>query len=77
MSAQTRQRLLARFLDDPAFEAQVRKDPKRAAAAHGFELAFARWLAQLDPVRVRAFRKSQVVKAARRGGCEGDDTGSA
>ena len=68
MSLAARQALMARFLTDPEVEAQVREDP--AAAAERFEvpLAFARWLAALEPRRVRSFRKSRAVKDARRRG---------
>ena len=67
MSVAQRQTLIARFLDDPAFEAELRRDPRRIAATHGFELALVRWLAALPRYRVEGFRRSQAVKATRRG----------
>lgn len=66
-----RQRLLARYLDDPAVEAQVRADPAAAAAAAGVAEEYARWLAGLDEGRVAAFRRSRVHKARRRVGERG------
>jgi hypothetical protein len=63
-----RQRLLARYLDDPAVEARVRADPAGEARAAGVDEGYARWLAGLDERRVAAFRRSRVHKARRRSG---------
>jgi hypothetical protein len=56
------QRLVARFLADPAIEDAVRADPRGEAHAHGVPEELALKLARIDPARVRAFRASQVHK---------------
>jgi len=61
-----RQTLLARFLDDPSFAAQVRADPAASAALHGASPAYVAWLASLESRRVVAFRRGQATKARRR-----------
>lgn len=68
MSERERQALLARFLDDPTFEAAVRRAPATAATTADVEPAFTAWLAQLDPRRVEAFRRSRVHKDELRSG---------
>ena len=57
-----RQALVARFLDDPAFEAQVRDDPHRAAAELGVAVEWVERLATVAPHRVEAFRASRAHK---------------
>lgn len=66
MSAEAWQALFARFLSDPAVEAKVRADPDAVAADHDLPPDRVRWLAALSGRRVRAFRRSQAVKDARR-----------
>lgn len=68
MSERERQALLARFLDDPTFEAAVRRHPETAATTAWVEPAFTAWLARLDPRRVEAFRQSRVHKDELRSG---------
>lgn len=68
MTLRARQRLLAKFLTSPGFEALLREAPDTVAASVGATVEFGRWLAQLDPKRVAAFRASREVKAARRQG---------
>ena len=68
MSLAKRQALVARFLTDRALEAELRADPEAAAQRFGVDLALTRWLAALEPRRVRSFRKSRAVKDARRRG---------
>jgi hypothetical protein len=68
VSLAERQALLARFLDDPEFEAALRADPQAFAELHGVEVDYLRWLARLEPRRVAAFRRGQHTKAARRRG---------
>lgn len=63
-----RQRVLARFLCDEVFEAEVRARPEAVAAAEGASVALLRWLAALEPRRVRAFRDSRAHKDRRRRG---------
>lgn len=67
MSVAERQALLARFLDDPAFERRVRDDPAAVARERNVPLQWVHWLASLEPRRVRSFRISRQVKARRRG----------
>ena len=68
MTLAAQQAVLARFLDDPVFEASLRDDPAAIAQLHGVELSYVRWVAALEPRRVAAFRRGQHKKAARRGG---------
>ncbi len=68
MSLFARQALFARFMDDPELERSLRADPNAAAAKAGVDSDYALWLAQLEPRRVRAFRRSRVVKLERRNG---------
>ncbi len=56
------QGLMARFLDDPAFEAAVRDDPEALALTHGVAVEWMRRLAAITPVRVAAFRASRAHK---------------
>lgn len=63
-----RQRLLARFLDDPAFEAELRADPRRVAAREGVREDEGIRLAAIEPARVAAFRASRVHKDRLRSG---------
>jgi hypothetical protein len=62
------QRLLGRYLLEEEFEAMVRARPADVAAVEGVDETFVRWLAELDPRRVRAFRASRQHKDARRRG---------
>jgi hypothetical protein len=57
-----RQALVARFLDDPAFEARVRDDPRRTADELGVAVEFVERLAKVAPHRVKAFRASRAHK---------------
>ncbi len=68
MSLADRQTLMARFLTEPALEAEVRADPETAAARFDVDVVFVRWLAALEPRRVRSFRRSRAAKDARRRG---------
>lgn len=68
MSTATRQRLLAQFLHDEAFEARVRADPHAVATEHAAPIDFVCWLAALSPARVASFRKSRAHKDALRAG---------
>lgn len=68
MSLAARQTLMARFLTEPALEAEVRTNPEAASARFDVDLGFVRWLAALEPRRVRSFRRSRAVKDARRRG---------
>ena len=68
MSLATQQILLARYLREPDFEAEVRARPAQVAAEAGVAPAFTTWLAALEPRRVAAFRRSLEHKRARRGG---------
>jgi len=63
-----RQALLAELIDDEAVERAVREDPDAVAAARGIDVRYVRWLAALEPRRVRSFRRSRVVKERRRRG---------
>lgn len=66
MTAQARQTLLAQFLDDPSLERRVRDDPDAVARERELPVEWVRWLASIEPRRVRSFRISRQVKARRR-----------
>jgi hypothetical protein len=68
MSLAARQRLFARFVDDPAIEREVRDHPELAAEQHGVPVEFARWLAGCSDQRLTSFRRSRVHKNAVRAG---------
>ncbi len=70
MSLRERQRLFARFIDDAAVEARVRRDPAGASLEYQVPPAFAAWLAALAPLRVASFRGSRIHKDAVRAGRE-------
>lgn len=57
-----RQHLLARFLAEPAFENDVRRDPISMARRFGAPESYTQWLAALAPERVAAFRRTQHMK---------------
>ncbi len=57
-----RQRLLADYLNDPALEAEVRAQPLEVASRYAVPARYAEWLAQIEPRRVEAFRRTQTKK---------------
>ena len=67
MTVAARQALMAQFLHDPDLEQRVRHEPEVIAQERGVPLEWVRWLASLEPRRVRSFRISRRVKAERRG----------
>lgn len=62
------QALLARFLVDPAIEAEVRADPGGAASRFGVAPEVVARIVAIDARRVRAFRASRAHKDALRSG---------
>jgi hypothetical protein len=57
-----RQRVLGRFIDEPEYEARLRRDPDRVAVEEGVSAEFTRRLASLSAARVAAFRASRAHK---------------
>lgn len=67
MTLAKRQRLLAEYLTDETVRARVRANPETVANERSVDLAFARWLAALEPRRVKSFVRSAKVKDRCRG----------
>ncbi|MGH1344410.1 MAG: hypothetical protein ACRBN8_22815 [Nannocystales bacterium] len=68
MNLKKRQRFMARFLTDPAFEARVRESPELIAATMDVPLEEVLRLVSVEARRIQAFRASRQVKARRRRG---------
>ena len=66
MSLKARQKLMARFLSDPAFEASVRESPELISTMMDVPIEEVLRLVAVEPRRIKAFRASQQVKARRR-----------
>ena len=62
-----RQTALAEYLADPEVERAFRLAPELEAEARGVPLAYARWLATIEPERVAAFRRTQAKKRSEAG----------
>ena len=66
MSLADRQRVLARFLVEPDYEARVREAPGEVATEERVSEDYVRRVAAIEPRRVAAFRGGRHRKAERR-----------
>ncbi|MBL8681503.1 MAG: hypothetical protein JNK05_20220 [Myxococcales bacterium] len=73
--SERRQRVLARFIADPVFEARVRADPSAIAQEESLSLEYVCRLAATSARRVEAFRRSQAHKDAARAGAPPKQSG--